>query len=103
MNGQNSTGIEISDSNVKMRTVSSSNHRLAMNLKKESNVDFLGGNTHKDDRDIIKVTVATGEKASTINDDTQQYIQTSIGTGSQDVYYGFFETKEVNSIDDLKF
>ena len=102
VSGQNSTGIEVSDSNAKMRTIKSANHKLAMSLKKQSNVEFLGGNTHTDDKEIIKVTVATGETASTIKDDTKQYVQTSDSSqGGTEIYYGFFETREVNTVDDL--
>lgn len=103
--GQNSTGIELSDSKARMNAIKSSNHSCAITLKNESDVEFVGGNTHTDDKEIIKVVVATGEKPSAIKDDTNQYLQTSQGTqggtGTQEIYYGFFETKEVNTVDEL--
>lgn len=103
--GQNSTGIELSDSKARMNAIKSSNHSCVITLKNESDVEFVGGNTHTDDKEIIKVVVATGEKPSAIKDDTNQYLQTSQGTqggtGTQEIYYGFFETKEVNTVDEL--
>lgn len=103
--GQNSTGIELSDSKARMNAIKSSNHSCVITLKNESDVEFVGGNTHTDDKEIIKVVVATGEKTSAIKDDTNQYLQTSQGTqggtGTQEIYYGFFETKEVNTVDEL--
>lgn len=103
--GQNSTGIELSDSKARMNAIKSSNHSCTITLKNESDVEFVGGNTHTDDKEIIKVVVATGEKPSAIKDDTNQYLQTSQGTqggtGTQEIYYGFFETKEVNTVDEL--
>ena len=103
---QSLVGIDLDNSTVKLKNITSKNHRYSsIRLRKESTVELEGGNTHTDDKEEIQSIVLNGANANNVNDTTNQYTEIRESTdtnNTKNIYYNTSKCIDVYDFESLK-